>query len=792
MKQEGPPISLNCFPAGQSNRSNISRQVKTIFQSCVLIFLGLVVISASFSAQGKINSGTIGVTSNHLHISFHRIKGQLAELTDLKTKMNFVQASHNDGELWKVDLLWGSGIRTLTPSQAKSFRWEARMKDRHRLRLIWEDFGLSTAPDLRVEVSLKLDSDISVSRWKIKLENLGKLVLEKVRFPRVMNISAQPDERLAVPVWMGQLSSNPRETIFSSQSAAKRLEWSYPGTLSLQCLAFYRQGGPGLYLSCDDTAAFRKAFGFWGGPDGKMHYEMSHLPESERPPSASYSPAYHAIVGTFEGDWITAAERYRAWATEQAWARESRLNKGLVPDWLLDTGIWVWNRGGSEKVLQPAAVLQKELGLPVRVLWHWWHGCAYDIGFPEYFPPREGTKPFKEALQRAHQKGIKAIVYMNQRLWGMTTRSWQEKGAQRYAVKTIDGSVRPEVYNIFTGQPCASMCIGTHFWRKTYADLVEEAVRDLDVDGIYMDQACSDLPCYDPNHGHSLGGGRFWMDGFRMLSGDIRKRTSRMRNVLLAGEGSGEAWLPYLDLMLTLQVSRERYETVDDPWEVIPFFQAVYHPYSITYGNYSSLTFPPYDELWPAKYAPKEPLKLLDRKFSKQFFLEQARAFVWGLQPTIANFNPSHLLERPEEINYLIKLARIRYMGLKYLQDGMFLRSPVLNVPAEDVDISRLSIYAGQKDGKVSWQRKFPAAIVGTWKAKDGNVGIAIASISNSSLPIKLQFATKNYGLEDNGVIYRINENGRKRIAEFKNGYIFMDFTLPPRGAGIVELIGKH
>ena len=66
--------------------------------------------------------------------------------------------------------------------------------------------------------------------------------------------------------------------------------------------------------------------------------------------------------------------------------------------------------------------------------------------------------------------------------------------------------------------------------------------------------------------------------------------------IVLAGEGCGEAWLPYLDLMLTLQVSRERYSPPNDPWEVIPFFQAVYHPYAVTYGSYSSLTMPPYDE----------------------------------------------------------------------------------------------------------------------------------------------------------------------------------------------------
>ncbi len=85
-------------------------------------------------------------------------------------------------------------------------------------------------------------------------------------------------------------------------------------------------------------------------------------------------------------------------------------------------------------------------------------------------------------------------------------------------------------------------------------------------------------------------------------------------------------------------------------WETIPFFHAVYHPYAVFYGNYSSLTMPPYDDLWPAEFAPKEPLKLLDPKFNRQFCLEQARSFVWGQQPAIANFLPVELTERAGEV----------------------------------------------------------------------------------------------------------------------------------------------
>ena len=50
------------------------------------------------------------------------------------------------------------------------------------------------------------------------------------------------------------------------------------------------------------------------------------------------------------------------------------------------------------------------------------------------------------------------------------------------------------------------MCLATPFWRNKYAGLAEEAYNDLGLDAIYMDQACSQKPCYDPDHPHPPGG----------------------------------------------------------------------------------------------------------------------------------------------------------------------------------------------------------------------------------------------------------------------------------------------
>jgi hypothetical protein len=720
----------------------------------------------------------------HLQVGVSRSDGQLMRFTDRKGKWNHIADQPSPLGLWELEMLRDGKRIALTPAEAKSFQVE-RGREGRSLQLSWSDFGIEDVPKLKIVVEAQLEADRAMSRWNIAVENLRGLTLEKVHFPQFPAIRAQADEYLAAPVWMGQLAANPRKLLAGPPGKEQRLEWDYPGHTSLQCLAFYRKNGPGLYFSCDDTASYRKSFVMWGSGDGEVNYAMVHLPENRE--AETYRLPYQAIVGAFQGDWFTAAERYRSWATNQVWARESRLNSGLTPAWAAETGMWVWNRGRSENVLGPALALQTELGLPVRVFWHWWHGCAYDTGFPEYLPPREGVESFTNALARAHQENVRAIVYMNQRLWGMTTESWKREGAESYAVKGADGTLHPEVYNTFTKLPCASMCMGTPFWRNKYAGLAEQVVQGLGVDGVYMDQACSSLACFDPKHGHPLGGGRYWIEGFRLLASDIRARCAGKTQAVLAGEGCGEGWLPFLDLMLSLQVSKERHASPKDRWQPIPLFQAVYHPYCILYGNYSSLTMPPYDELWPAEFAPAVPLRLLDRKYSQQFLLEQARAFVWGQQPTVANFLPAQLRERRAETEFMMELAKLRGRALKYLLRGVLLRPPTLDLPEATLPMSRLSIYAGQQGALTSFEGRYPLVLAGAWRAPDGDVAVALVNIRNEPLTVPLVLGRKEYGLPRKGRVHRLSSVERRRIGEFDGERVSLKVPLAPREACVVE-----
>jgi hypothetical protein len=717
------------------------------------------------------------LSNEKLTLDFSKNGHALAQVTDHQSGHAFLSADAAVS-LWEAALMDGT---TFQPTMAATVACSTRGDNCRAGVATWSGFNLPGAPNLKVTVHIALEPDESESRWRIRFDGLGDEMLRTVAFPRLGSIAPQEGEVLAVPEWLGEATAHARAMLNPAEGKADCRSWEYPGLASMQFLTLYGARGPGVMLSTNDTTLTRKDFAVEGDGQGGLLAEVVHFVPVTDTGNDHFEPGYDVLIRTFEGDWFTAAEAYRRWAADQWWTEQSRVRTGKTPAWMRDTGIWVWNRGESPDVLDPAAALQAYADLPVNVFWHWWHGCAYDLGFPEYLPPREGAEAFRTAVADARAKGIHPIVYMNLRLWGMRTDSWTDENAERFAVKRPDGSIGQEVYNTFDPAPCATMCLHTSFWRDTYAGLAEEAIRDLGVAGIYMDQACLNLACYDAAHGHPLGGGTYWVEGFDALAEDIRSRTADVNNAGLAGEGCGEAWLPHLDVMLTLQVSLERYMK-PNTWYPIPLFNAVYHDVATQYGNYASLTSPPYDNLWPKEFAPAEPLVLLDPKFNTQFRMEQARSFLWGQQLTLANFREEHLESRKSEIDFVVRLARTRQHMVKYFRDGLFLRPPQIDTPHRETPVSRLSIYAGQRDAVQEYTKNLPMVLSSAWQAKDGDVALALVNISDEAVPIRYTMTKNDYPIPPSGLVV----DAGKAVA-YHDGRISLDLTLAPYDIRVIE-----
>jgi hypothetical protein len=214
-------------------------------------------------------------------------------------------------------------------------------------------------------------------------------------------------------------------------------------------------------------------------------------------------------------------------------------------------------------------------------------------------------------------------------------------------------------------------------------------------------------------------------------------------------------------------------------------FQAAYHPYALTYGTYGSLTLPPYDELWPADKKPATALAPLDLKFVRQFHLEQARMFVWGMQPTIANFLPDQLTTRTREIDYLTRLATLRYGLRAFFQTGTFLRAPTVEVTTADLLLSRISIYAARLGGPTEAHITSPEVLAGAFRAADGRDAIALAGINLEPREITVQLAPGLYGRPQGTRVIRHDASGEKDLGVMKGPIRLM---MAPLDGVVLEL----
>src|ERR1035437_1958013 len=174
------------------------------------------------------------VSNGRLDIGLGREHGDLVRLTDAHTGQNFAgpASTTTNAGLWELSLLPAEKI--VSPADAKSFHSRPIRGKEPALRLTWEQFGVVAAPARRGEVVVRLERGQSMSRWELAVSGLGGLGVGQVRFPRIVNIPRQENERLAVPVWMGEQLAEPRRFFAGEGKGAKRQQWGYPGILSMR------------------------------------------------------------------------------------------------------------------------------------------------------------------------------------------------------------------------------------------------------------------------------------------------------------------------------------------------------------------------------------------------------------------------------------------------------------------------------------------------------------------------------------------------------------------------------
>lgn len=366
---------------------------------------------------------------------------------------------------------------------------------------------------------------------------------------------------------------------------------NYPGWRPM--VAAYMKDGTGLYVAAHDPEARIKRMEFLKGHDLRF---VTPVENAGVPGRAADGPKYPVVIATYAGDWWGAAKLYRRWATKQKWCRKGKLaERADHPRRMSEAHAWLLSVGGGTEVsnfVNRVKARWPDVKFGVEITQ--WGNQPFDVDYPEMLPTR---KRIPETFAWAERVGVPLMPYMNGRLWDTELASWHY--GSRDCTMSEDGTPNLEEYG---RRSFGVMCPSAADWQQCYGRYVVRLCDITKCSFVYLDQVTCSQPalCFNPAHGHPLGGGSWWAEGYRKMLEPVHAALSS-RNVPITSEGAGEFLFDVVDGYLLACAPRE---------EDVPFYTAVYGGYATYFGSFlkAGTDFPSY-------------------------YAVSARALLWGIEP---------------------------------------------------------------------------------------------------------------------------------------------------------------
>jgi hypothetical protein len=494
-------------------------------------------------------------------------------------------------------------------------------------------------------------------------------------------------------------------------------------------------------MAAHDPRAWDKTFTI---EPGKEFYIRTNV-ENMAVPGSDHKDPFPVMLGIYRGGWMQGAKTYRKFAVTAPWTSEGKVSqRASMPQSLKDIGLWMLvgnyigpEKGTPEEKNKPLIDAQKYFEVPVAAHWYNWHQIPFDTHYPHYFPTKPGIP---EQVHDLVSKGLVIMPYINGRIIDVSNDDFDEY--LPYCCKDRMGKHYVETYGNNVKQ--APMCCHTEFWQDKVTQIVERLAEEVGVNAVYIDQiaAASPVLCFDKSHGHPLGGGGWWVDGYReMLKKVQRVAHSNGRNMIITTECAAEPFMDGIDAFLTWIKPDER---------SIPMITAVYSGYSIYFG--SPAWFEHGDRAW---------------------IMAQGRAFLWGIQNGWMDFQ----LFKPEHSKkaaYLKKIGKCRVAAKKFLTFGELVD---LIEPTNDVNTITETWPDHGNNHKTATLPSIQGSI---WKAEDGTLGIFLANYLEENNTIEFEIEPVKYGVDSASGRYKITQMQTARQGEACRS---------PKGEPVVEQI---
>ncbi|HGJ64155.1 TPA: hypothetical protein ENS27_02055 [bacterium] len=569
--------------------------------------------------------------------------------------------------------------------------------------LIWE------MDKLDVRLHGKIDNANSSIYWNFEIENKDKdMSIWSAIFPQIGIADLSDDGCVFFPRGPGEVQKGLWDRDFRHQGV-----YPEPWTVMQFVSAYNRQTG--LYIATHDPNASTKTISIESRTNEKsVVFTFEHPAENMGVGGNNFELSGHAVWQLLRGDWFDSAMIYKNWLKENArwYPKLGKNGRTDTPDWMKELCVWATTSGNAEQLVPKVKQFAEFLGVPVGFHWYNWHQIPFDNDYPHYFPVTDG---FADGVQELQKSGVYVMPYINGRLWDT-----RDKGTEDYqftsvalpsATKDENGEIYTESYGSVEsdGSPVkfGVMCPTTELWQTKIRDICLRLIDEYKVNAVYIDQISAMSPrlCMDKTHGHPLGGGHWWVEGYWEMLQSIRDAIPKDR--MLTSECNAEAYTKWLDgyLSWTWQYDGQ-----------VPAFPAVYAGAIQNFGR---------------AYRGGETADIALK-------MKAGQQLVFGEQ--IGWIDPS-IINQKENADFFRQVVRLRYKLREYFYAGEMLRPPSLtdNMPNVKADWQ----WAGE------WWVTTDSVLTGAWKLEDSIVLIFV-NVSDNDVISEVNFDLAKYGINVN------------------------------------------
>lgn len=611
--------------------------------------------------------------------------------------VRFLRDTGNEIDFWQVMFSKETDGRR-TECMNISNRSPARRRietDGNRTVFVFEGIDLpgeKGAVDVRASVEVLPGNGGSL--WTLDVHNKSRVyAVTRTKYPILNRVAADGTADVMVP------SSN-----LGAQLYRKRDSKKLPNPRKAQYMGYapivsaFNIGDAGLYAAAHDARGYIKSFELKDEQNIAFHTPVEDSGVLGR---AGRTPGYPVCVSCYRGDWWQAARIYRSFALRQAWAAKGPICRRTdYPKAMAETPLWI-NIHGDSKMTEDVLATAKKLfpDFATGLHWHLWNLPGHDVNYPEYFPTVPGVS---NALAKCRAMGQVPMIYINGRLWDADTIGW--RFAQPYATVKEDGT--PYIEKYVNKREQGIMCPYTRQWQDVMHSLADRITGpEIGAPALFMDQIGAAAPrlCYNPAHGHTLGGGTYWFEGYRKLLAKAHA-TTFANGAILTTEGTSETWMDNVDgyLLVTLRKAED-----------VPFYAAVYSGYTTYFCT-----------------AQNEQ----DDDLSWRYM--QTREVLWGVAP--GWFSPAFLTDPDMSVkrDIVAALCRLRMKNKDFLSYGTLIDEARFSARPETVDISWKSrwVYRGKPQ-----EFKAPCVFGTLWRNPAGTeTKLFLANISDREQTVTL------------------------------------------------------